>query len=141
MAGPYRGCLGKVKVNATTGATGTGLQAVGLIRDWNFEETAEQIDASVMGSCAKSYEAGATATTGQITAWWDADDAGQAIFVIGNKVQLRIYPRGSGSGADYYRAASATITSKGHTGGGVDGIVTRTIGFAVNGAMTATAVP
>ena len=140
-----RGCLGKVKILAA--ATGTPTQLIGELTDWSFEETADQVDTSIMGACVKKFDAGAKATTGQLTTWWDADATGQAMFVVGNVVSLAIYPGGSGSGANFYRTPiatggqGATITSLAHAGNGVDGTVGTTLGYSVNGSMTATAVP
>lgn len=139
-----RGCLGKVKVATTFSGS---YNAVAQMSDWQYEETSEQIDGSSMGSCTKSFVAGAKATTGTITCYWSDDDTtGQSVLIVGNTVYLKIYPGGSGSGMGFYRTASgstggAVITSVSRTGGGVDGIVGTTFGFAVNGQLTATAVP
>lgn len=141
MAAPYRGCLGKVKVATTYSGTYT---AIGQLADWNYEGTAEQIDASSMGSCAKSFIAGAKATTGTITCHWDDDDTnGQNVLIVGNTVHLKIYPAGSGSGMGFYRTGTggAVLTSEARSGNGVDGVVGANFGFAVNGQLTATAVP
>jgi len=141
MAAPYRGCLGKVKVSTTSGGTFT---AIGQMTDWQYEETSEQLDASSMGSCTKSFVAGAKATTGTVTCWWDDDDTnGQNLMIVGNTVHLKIYPGGSGSGMGFYKtgSAGAVLTSVARQGGGVDGIAGSTFGFAVNGQLTATSVP
>lgn len=130
-----RGCSGKVKV-ATT-ATGTpGL--IGELRDWSFEETSEQIDASAMGDCTKKFVAGAKATTGSITCWWDGGDTGQDALVVGNTVYLDIYPEGDSSSDVYYAGPTggAVITSVAREGGGVDGIVGSTFGFTINGTFS-----
>jgi len=136
-----RGCLGKIKVGTTATAAGA---AIAQMSDWQVEETSEQIDGSSMGSCVKSYVAGAKATTGTITCYWTDDDTtGQSVLIVGNTVHLKIYPGGSGSGMGFYKTPTggAVITSVSRTGGGVDGIVGSTFGYAVNGQLTTTAVP
>lgn len=142
MAAPYRGCSGVIKVAASPTASAGGYNAVAKVSDWQFEETSEQIDASSMGACVKSFLAGAKATTGTITCWWDNDDTnGQSVLIVGNTVGIKFYPAGTGETA--YRTASsstggAVITSVARQGGGVDGVVGSTFGFAVKGALTAT---
>lgn len=142
MAAPYRGCSGAITVSTTSGGTFT---AIGQMSDWQFSETSEQIDASRMNnSCAKSFLAGAKATTGTVTCWWDDDDTnGQNVLIVGNTVHLKIYPGGTGSGLGFYKtpSAGAVITSVERAGNGVDGVVGSTFGFAVNGQLTTTAVP
>jgi hypothetical protein len=138
----YRGCNGKVKVKAV-GATG-GTVAVGELRNWSFTETSEQLDASAMGDCTKKFVAGAKETTGTIECWLDmADTTGQNMFVVGNAIIIEIYPNATGSTKPYYKTptAGATVVSRNPDAGGVDGIVGVSFGFAVNGAMTATALP
>jgi len=136
-----RGCLGKVfaKDTATTGSATQVLE----VRDWSYEETAEQLDASEIGDCTKKFEAGAVETSGQVSMWWDtATGSNQSPFTVGNAVFMELYPGGNGSGADYYKTptAGATITSI-QRQGSVDGLVEFVVGFSVNGGMTATAVP
>jgi len=138
-----RGCKGviKAKDNAATGAAGTVLEC----KNWNYEESAEQIDASSMGDCTKKYVAGAQETTGTIEAHWDPSATGnQGVFTVGAVVDLELYPGGTatGVGTVYYKtpAAGATITSVNRSGG-VDSIVANSFGFTVNGAMTATTIP
>ena len=136
-----RGCLGQVLATSTT-ATGAAV-VVDEISAWQYEESAEQIDASKIGTCTKAFEAGAQQTTGQITAHWEPAATGtQGLFVVGDKVRLELYPGGTGSGSTFYQTPTggATITSVARAGG-VDGLVSNDFGFSVNGAMTTTTVP
>ena len=137
----FRGCLGKVfGKNAT--ATGAATQ-VREVREWSYEETAEQLDASEIGDCTKKFEAGAVETSGQLSMMWDPGvGSNQSPFTIGDKAYIELYPGGNGSGSTYYKTPTdgATITSV-QRGGSVDGLVEFNVGFSVNGSMTATAVP
>ena len=130
-----RGCSGKVKVAST--ATGTAT-AIGELRDWSFEETSEQIDTSAMGDCTKKFTAGAKATTGQLTVWWDGSDTAQDYLIVGNTVYIDIYPEGDSSTDIYYAGPTggAVITSVSREGGGVDGVVGSTFGFTINGTFS-----
>lgn len=143
IAGPTRGCRGVVTVSAT--ATGT-YTAVGRLTNWSFDDTADEVDASVMGSCTKSYIAGAQSTAVQIDAQWDGDDAVQAIILIGARVYVKIYPEGTASTANFYRTQATatgglTVLGRRVDGGGVDGLVSISFSGRANGGMTATAVP
>lgn len=134
-----RGCFGKVF--AELSATATAARVMSEVNAWSYEETAEQLDASEIGSCVKKFVAGATETTGTISTWWDTATASeQQHFTVGGTVKLELYPGGNGSGSTYYKTASAVVTSISRSGG-VDGIVTNNFGFTVNGALTATSVP
>jgi hypothetical protein len=144
IAAPTRGCAGVVQVS--TVAT-SGFTAVGRLSNWSFNTTAERIDASIMGSCTKSYVNGASDTTGTIEAQWDGDDSIQASLrsavTAGTALFIRIYPEGTGSGANFYRTTSsgARILGVETNGNGVDGVVGVSFNFAANGGMTTTAVP
>lgn len=135
-----RGCLGVVQISAAS--TG-GHTAIGNLTDWSYNQTSERIDASAMGTCTKAYEAGAIETTVEISCWWDGDNAPQALLDPGDTVHLRIYPEGTGSGANWYKTPSggAVVLSVERSGGGVDGLVSMRATLAVNGGMTATANP
>ena len=138
-----KGCLGRIQM-ATTATGAAAATGMAELRDWSYEETSEQIDVSAMGDCTKKFDAGAKATSGSITAWWDpTDTTGQGVLVVGNTVFLEIYPGGTGSGKTFYKtpAGGAVITSVSREGGGVDGTVGSTFGFTVNGSLTATSVP
>ena len=142
VAGPTRGCMGIVRVAAAaSGLTSTGA-LVGSLTNWSFEETSEQIDASTMGTCTKAFVAGAKATTGTFDVLWDGDNGVQAIMSVGSTIHFRIYPEGTASTANFYKTGTggATVLSVSRSGGGVDGIVQSTFGWAVNGQLTATAV-
>jgi len=134
-----RGCKGVVKIKAV-GAT-SATNAVAELADWSYDESAEQIDVSAMGTCTKKYDAGAQSTTGQIRCHWDGTDTtGQNLLVVGSAVIIEVYPGGTATGTKYYKtgASGATILSVNRAGNGVDGTVGATFGYAVNGAMTAT---
>jgi hypothetical protein len=144
IAAPTRGCAGIVQIATTYSGAYT---AVGRLSDWSFNTTAERIDASIMGSCTKSYVNGAAETTGTISAQWDGDDSIQtslrSAVTAGTALFLRIYPEGTGSGANFYRSTTSGVRILGvdTNGNGVDGIVASSFSFAANGGLTATAVP
>ena len=121
-----RGCLGSVLLGPTP-------TLVAEVTAWNFDETAEQIDASAMGDCTKKFEAGAVQTTGTIDMWWDGADGGQDLFVIGAAVDIVLRTE-TGTGLPEF-TGNATITGNSVTSS-IDGIISKSITFGVNGAMT-----
>jgi predicted secreted protein len=141
MATATRGCLGVVKVQdlAATGA----IAAVGGLAEWSLNEEAESIDASEIGTCTKSSIAGANQRSGSLSGFWDTSGgANQNDLTVGNIIAFEIYPGGSGSGNTYYETTTggATITSV-ERGGGVDGTVSLSVSFEINGDMTTSTVP
>ena len=133
-----RGCAGKVFTSATSGTPAE----VAEVTEWSFESNAENLDASVMGACTKSFVAGPVETSGQIVCNFaqspvSGADAEQILLsAVGTNVKLVLFPAGSTAGTRKYTADSALITSVRH-GASVNGFVQSTFGFFVNGAMTA----
>lgn len=123
-----RGCFGKVKSGATP-------DLVAEVRDWSFDESADVIDVSSIGSCTKTKTVGAINTSGTINCWWDPADTGQGNFVIGDIIALELHPGGDASGTTYYETATAIISSISRRGG-VDGAAEANFSFEVNGGMT-----
>lgn len=124
-----RGCSGKVKIGGT---------AVGNLTDWEFSEQATDIDVSTMGSCSKSYTAGAVETEGTISCFWDPADAIQttSMDIDGTNVALTIFPDGDASGKKYFSFSSVTFKGAEWAANGVDGSVTFNASFKANAQKT-----
>jgi len=135
-----RGCLGAISVATTTGT----LAAVADITDWSMESTSEQLDASVMGSCAKSFVGGPVETSGTITCNWagpvySSFDAEQLLLgAAGTNVKITLFPAGNTATYTKYVIASALITSVRHNAS-VNGFVQSTFNYFVNGAVSPSA--
>lgn len=140
IAAPTRGCNGVITASTTSGGT---FAAVGRLTGYSFTEESSPIDSSIMGSCAVSEEAGPVKTSVRIDSQWDGDDAVQALFVVGNKIHLKVYPEGTGSTANFYKTPSGGMTVLGRSiEANVNGLVTMSFNGTVNNAtMTTTAVP
>lgn len=139
-----RGCSGKVYTGSVLTATGATAE-VADVTEWSFEATAEQLDSSVMGACTKSFTAGPVQTSGTLTCNWAQEtfaskDAEQALLeACGTNVKLVLYPAGNAVGKTKYTANSALLTSV-RVGASVNGFVSSTFNFFVNGSFTAAAV-
>ena len=135
MATATRGCLGVIKVQGLTATT--AVVVLGGINDWSLTEESEQIDASELGSCSKSFIAGATTRSATVNGFFDASDAGQAatIMSVGNIIDFEVYPGGTGGASWVTTAGGATITNIEHSGGN-DSVVTFSASIQINGDLT-----
>lgn len=127
-----RGCLGKVKSGATPDLTGE-------VTEFSFDETADILDGSSMGTCTGIDVVGLIKTTGSVTVWWDAADVGQDNFVVGDTIALELYPEGDTTGDVYFETATAIVTGR-SLSSSVGSIVTQTFTFSVQGALTESTV-
>ena len=87
----------------------------------------------------KTYKTTLSDSTGTIDCFWDeTDTTGQGAMTIGASVTLNLYPEGADSGDTYY-TGTALITSIG-VSQAHDGLVERSFGFQVTGALSITTV-
>ena len=100
-------------MSATAGKNGVvkiGSSVVGELKSWSIEETAKTADTTAMGVDWESHLPTQNSWTGQIDAFWDAEDAGQVALEVGASVVLSFQPEGNSSG-DVTRTGTATVTS------------------------------
>ena len=127
-----RGCLGRVEA-------GPSNEVVVQLNAWEYQESAERIDVSVMGNCDKAYIAGAVETSGSFTCHHDVADAGQALLLVGAQVQIVLYPGGNASGE---QTLTATVTITGVSkSADVNAAVSATYQFSLVGSWTQGTVP
>jgi len=113
-----KGTDGVVKLIATGGTAA----AVGEVRSYSVDQTADTIEDTVMGDLAKTYLNSLTDATLSLDVYWDdADTIQQATMIVGVTVDWEIYPEGTGSGARYYEG-TGVITSE-TTSASHDGLV------------------
>jgi hypothetical protein len=130
----YRACNGKIEI-------GAGPAIVGELTAWDANAVADEIDTSAMGDCTASSVAGVKKTTGTVTCNYDYADAGQLLFDIGEKPQLIIYPLGDlTSGLPIFTATEATILQN-NMSAEVNGVVTLSMSYSINGEFVETATP
>ena len=123
----YKGCEGTISIGATPAV-------VGEVTDWSIDESAEIIDASAIGSCARAKEVGPTSWTGNISAHWDPTDVGQTAISIGASVEIDVYPSGDVTGDTHY-TGTVLITGISRSGS-FDGLVKTSFSFEGSGALT-----
>ncbi len=121
-----------------TGSAGTvkvGANAIAELRSWSLDQSQDTVETTKLGDTVKTYSATQSSSSGTMDCFWDETDTnGQVACTIGATVTLNLYPEGATSGDTYY-TGSAIITSVG-VAQTHDGIVERSIGFQISGAVT-----
>jgi hypothetical protein len=95
------------------------VNVVGEIVSFTADAQVSVIEPKAMGDTDQRVLAGIRKWSGTIAVNMDRNDAQQVLIVAGDNVDLRLYPYGIGSGADYLSAENQTpatvlITSEGH---------------------------
>ena len=121
-----------------TGSQGTvkvGSNAVAELKNWTLDQSQDTVETTKLGDTTKTFSVTQSSSSGTMDCFWDeTDTSGQGAMTIGATVTLNLYPEGATSGDTYY-TGSAIINSVG-VAQAHDGIVERTFGFQVTGAVT-----
>lgn len=126
----HKGSSGVVKI-ATNGGS---VAAVGEVRSYSIDETADTIEDTVMGDSVKSYLASLTDATLTIDALWDDADAPQLVLDTSVDIDWEIHPTGTGTGEKYY-SGGGIVTAK-TISASYDGLVEASFSVQVSGAVT-----
>lgn len=126
----HTGSAGVVKVGANT---------VAEVRNWTLDQAQDTVEDTALGDTVKTYKTTLSSSSGTVDCFWDeTDSSGQGAMTIGATVTLNLYPEGADTG-DTYFTGSAIITSIG-VSQAHDGIVERSFGYQMSGAVTITTV-
>ena len=121
--------------SGSEGTVKVGSNAIAELKSWTLDQSQDTVETTKLGDTVKTYTATQSSSSGTMDCFWDETDTnGQVACSIGATVTLNLYPEGATSGDTYY-TGSAIITSVG-VSQTHDGIVERTIGFQVSGAVT-----
>ena len=117
-----------------------GANVIGEIQEWSFEESISPPEKHSMGDTHVSYQGGAPIRAqGSLSCWWDETDAtGQELLLVGQEVSLVLAGEGDATGDVTYNG-TALITNRGIQSQ-KEGIVTLSVQFNVQGALTRTVV-
>lgn len=124
-----------------TGSEGTvkvGSDAIGEIRSFNLEESADTLEDTTMGDTARTRKPSLTTFSGSIDVLWDETDTGQNALTAGAEVTINAYPEGDAAG-DTYLTGTAIVTNR-NVSSSFDGLVEMSISVEGNGALTTTTV-
>jgi len=123
------GSSGIVKI----GSSGSNEAAVGQVRSFSIETSADTIESTIMGASSRAYLQGLSTATVSIEAYWDETDAGQLLMDERAVVFFEIYPTGDAAGQESY-TGSGIVTSK-SISAAFDGMVEASFTIQVSGAI------
>tara|TARA_R110000772_G_scaffold246780_1_gene360506 strand:+ start:175 stop:570 length:396 start_codon:yes stop_codon:yes gene_type:complete len=128
----FKGNDGVVKLG-----TSGGTNIVGEVKSYSLEHTADTIEDTKMGDGARTYKASLKSFSGSLDVFWDDTDTdGQGAFVVGNEIEVNLYPAGV---SDTYYSGSAIVTGVSRTGS-FDGMIEASLSIQGNGDLTTTTV-
>jgi hypothetical protein len=125
-----KGSSGVVKIAADGGS----VAAIGEVRSYSIDETADTIEDTSMGDTVKTYLSSLTDATLTVDALWDDGDAQQLILDTGVDIDWEIHPTGTGTGEKYY-TGGGVVTAK-TISASYDGLVEASFSVQVSGAIT-----
>ena len=100
----FKGSDGIVKA----GASGSE-NAIGEIRSFSIEQTADTIEDTKMGDSSRTYKASLTSFTASIEAMFDDGDTAQTAVSIGSELSFLFQPEGDTTG-DYQLSGTGIVT-------------------------------
>ena len=115
------------------GTVHVGSDAIGEIRSWSLESTADTIEDSVMGDSARTYQVGLASWSASVDAYWDDDDPAQTALTAGASISLTLYPEGTSAGTKYTGTALVTSVS---TSSSFDGMLEVSFSCTGTGSLT-----
>ena len=128
----YRGEDGVFQA-ITSGGT---LASVSNLRSWEISETAESIESTVMGDTSKTFTAGHKSWTASCEVLYDLANAVQADLVVGESVDIKIWPNTASQTESFAGSAIVTATSQ---SGEIGDLVASSISLQGTGALTTVA--
>jgi hypothetical protein len=128
----FKGNDGIVKLG-TTGGT----NIVGEVRSYSLEHTSDTVEDTKMGDASRTYKATLKSFSGSLDVFWDDEDAnGQGAFVVGNEIEINLYPAGA---LDTYYSGTAIVTGVSRSAS-FDGMVEASLSVQGTGDLTTTTV-
>ncbi len=128
----YRGQDGVFQA-ITSGGT---LASVTSLKSWSIEENIDAIESTVMGATSKTYSAGIKGWTASCELLYDLADAVQADLVVGETVDIKIFPNTASQAESFAGTGIVTATSQ---SGAIGDIVTSSVSVQGTGALTTVA--
>ena len=130
----HTGSEGTVKITPSGGSA----TAVGEVRSYTIESSAEVIEDTTMGNADRTYKAGLKTFTGSLEVFFDEADTAQAALDAAVEIVFAVFPEGDTSGDTYY-TGSAIVTGRTITAS-FDGMVEMEMTVQGRGALTETTV-
>jgi hypothetical protein len=116
------------------GVVKVGSDAIGEIRNFSVEETADTIEDTSMGDTARTYVDSLTQFTASIDALFDDTDTAQTALTIGSSATFSFLPEGDSAGK-YSLSGSGIVTGISRSQS-YDGLVEISFSLQGSGALT-----
>lgn len=117
----------------TTGGT---LASVNQLKSWEISEEAEAIESTAMGDTSKTFVTGIKGWTASCEVLYDLSNAVQADLVVGETVDVKIWPNTTSQTESFAGTGIVTSTSQ---SGALGDLVTSSISVQGTGALTVVA--
>ena len=117
----------------TTGGT---LASVTNLKSWSIEESVDSIESTTMGLTSKTFTTGIKGWTASCEVLYDLSNAVQADLVVGESVDIKIWPNTVSQAESYAGAGIVTATSQ---SGEIGDLVGSSITVQGTGALTTVA--
>ena len=117
----------------TTGGT---LASTNNLKSWSIEEATDSIETTVMGNTSKTFTTGIKSWTASCEVLYDLSNAVQADLVIGETVDIKIFPNTSSQTESYAGTGIVTATSQ---SGALGDMVGSSVTVQGKGALTVVA--
>lgn len=116
------------------GVVKVGSNAIGEIRNFSVDESADTIEDTSMGDTARTYKDSLTQFTASIDALFDDGDTAQTALTIGSSATFSFLPEGDSSGK-YSLSGSGIVTGISRSQS-YDGLVEISFSLQGSGALT-----
>lgn len=130
----HTGSEGTVKITPSGGSA----TAVGEVRSYTIESSAEVIEDTTLGNTDRTYKTGLKTFTGSLEVFFDETDTAQPELDAGAEITFAVFPEGDTSGDTYY-TGTAIVTGRTITAS-FDGMVEMSLTVQGTGALTETTV-
>ena len=117
----------------TTGGT---LASTNNLKSWSIEEATDSIETTVMGDTSKTFTTGIKSWTASCEVLYDLSNAVQADLVIGETVDIKIFPNTSSQTESFAGTGIVTATSQ---SGALGDMVNSSVTVQGTGALTVVA--
>ena len=128
----YKGQYGVFQA-ITSGGT---LAATNNLKSWSIEEATDSIETTVMGNTSKTFTTGIKSWTASAELLYDLSNAVQADLVIGESVDIKIYPNTASQAESFAGTGIVTATSQ---SGALGDMVNSSVTVQGTGALTVVA--
>ena len=117
----------------TTGGT---LASTNNLKSWSIEEATDSIETTVMGDTSKTFTTGIKSWTASCEVLYDLSNAVQADLVVGETVDIKIWPNTVSQTESFAGTGIVTATSQ---SGALGDMVNSSITVQGSGALTVVA--